>query len=80
VERLVAAHHTCLPEPTAPATGDPAGLSFLIPATLGPVDLGKIAVGARLALRSNGGLDVTSDPLPRFQGGVDASHNGVYFR
>jgi len=23
VARLVAAHHTCLPEPTAPATGDP---------------------------------------------------------
>jgi transposase-like protein len=25
VERLVAAHHTCLPEPTAPAVDDPAG-------------------------------------------------------
>jgi hypothetical protein len=56
---------------TAPRVkGDPGALSILIPATLGPVDLGNVIVGVRLQLRSNGGLTATSDPLPQFQGGV----------
>jgi len=50
--------------------GDPAGLSVLVPAKLGPVDLGNVIVGVRLQLRSNGGLTATSDALPQFQKGI----------
>jgi hypothetical protein len=56
---------------TAPkVSGDPAGLSVLVPAKLGPVDLGNVIVGVRLQLRSNGGLTATSDTLPQFQKGI----------
>jgi len=51
-------------------SGDPAGLSVLVPAKLGPVDLGNVIVPVRLQLRSNGGLTATSDPLPQFQDGI----------
>ncbi len=53
--------------------GDPASLSVLVPATLGPVDLGKIVVGVRLQLRADGSLLNTTDALPQFQGGVPAT-------
>jgi hypothetical protein len=65
--------------PTLPGTayltkpqvaGDPAGLSIVVPAKLGPVDAGTVVVGARLQLRSDGGLDVTSDPIPALQQGI----------
>jgi len=59
---------------TAPkVSGDPAGLSVLVPAKLGPVDLGNVIVGERLQLRSDGGLNVISDPLPQFQKGITTS-------
>lgn len=51
-------------------SGDPAGLSVLVPAKLGPVDLGNVIVGVRLQLRSDGGLTATSDTLPQFQDGI----------
>ena len=54
-------------------SGDPAGLSVLVPAKLGPVDLGNVIVGVRLQLRSDGGLTATSDPLPQFQEGITTS-------
>ena len=50
--------------------GDPAALSVLVPATLGPIDLGLVVVPVRLQLRSNGGLTATSNPLPLYQAGV----------
>jgi hypothetical protein len=56
---------------TAPkVNGDPAGLSVLVPAKLGPVDVGNVIVGLRLQLRPNGGLTATSDALPQFQKGI----------
>jgi hypothetical protein len=57
-----------LTKPKAP--GDPAGLSVQVPAQLGPVDAGIVIVGARLQLRSDGGLLVTSDPIPALQLGI----------
>jgi hypothetical protein len=58
---------------TAPhVAGDPAGLSVLVPARVGPVDLGNVIVPVRLQLRSNGGLDATAD-IPQFQDGVPIS-------
>jgi hypothetical protein len=55
-------------EPKVP--GDPAGLSVKVPAKLGPVDAGVVIVGARLVLRSDGGLDAISDPIPALQLGI----------
>lgn len=52
------------------AAGDPAGLSVQVPAQLGPVDAGIVIVGARLQLRPDGGLHVTSDPIPALQEGI----------
>ena len=58
---------------TAPrVSGDPAGLSVLVPARIGPVDLGNVIVPVRLQLRSNGGLNATAD-IPQFQDGVPIS-------
>ncbi len=57
-----------LTEPNA--AGDPAGLSVKVPAHLGPVDAGVVIVGVRLQLRSDGGLDATSDPIPALQQGI----------
>lgn len=58
---------------TAPqVNGDPAGLSVLIRARVGPVDLGNVIVPVRLQLRSNGGLDATAD-IPQFKDGVPIS-------
>ena len=51
-------------------SGDPAGLSVLVPAKLGPVDLGNVILGVRLQLRSDGGLTATTDTLPQFQKGI----------
>lgn len=50
--------------------GDPAGLSVAVPARLGPVDAGIVIVGARLQLRSDGGLHVVSDAIPPLQEGI----------
>ena len=59
---------------TAPkVAGDPAGLSVVVPAKLGPVDIGNVIVGERLVLRSDGGLNVISDALPQFQKGITTS-------
>jgi hypothetical protein len=50
--------------------GDPAGLSVAVPARLGPVDAGTVIVGARLQLRPDGGLHVTSDAIPSLVEGI----------
>jgi hypothetical protein len=57
-----------LTKPKAP--GDPAGLSVVVPAHLGPVDAGVVIVGVRLQLRPSGGLTATSDPIPALQQGI----------
>ena len=50
--------------------GDPVGLSVQVPAQLGPVDAGIVIVGARVQLLPDGGLLVTSDPIPALQEGI----------
>jgi hypothetical protein len=57
-----------LTKPRVP--GDPAGLSVVVPAHLGPVDAGVVIVGVRIQLRSDGGLTTTSDPIPALQLGI----------
>jgi hypothetical protein len=59
---------------TAPQqAGDPAGLSVLVPAKLGPVDLANVIVPVRLQLRGTGGLTATSAQLPQLQEGITTS-------
>lgn len=52
--------------------GDPAGLSVVVHARVGPIDLGDVIVPVRLQLRSNGGLNATAD-IPQFEEGVPIS-------
>ncbi len=47
-----------------------AGLSVVVPAKVGPIDLGKVVVPAKLKLRGDVGIDVTTGSLPRIVGGV----------
>jgi hypothetical protein len=59
---------------TGPFGGGLAGLSIAIPAKVGPVNLGTAVVRAGLALRpADGGITVSTAPLPRFVGGVPVS-------
>lgn len=57
--------------------GDAAGLSILVPAKLGPANLGDVIVGARLRLRSNGGLTVIGGTMPQIIGGVPLNVRSV---
>ncbi|HEU4657473.1 MAG TPA: hypothetical protein VFR97_08110 [Capillimicrobium sp.] len=50
--------------------GDIAGLSIVVPARVGPFDLGRTVVRAGLRVRSDVGLDIVSDPLPTIIGGL----------
>jgi hypothetical protein len=51
--------------------GDPASLSVVVPARVGPFDLGNVVTRARVILRQDGGLDVALvDDLPRIVGGI----------
>jgi hypothetical protein len=58
---------------TGPTDGGLAGLAIVLPAQVGPVNLGTAVVRAGIVLRPDGGLDVTTRPLPRFVGGVPVS-------
>ncbi len=58
---------------TGPFDGGLAGLAIVLPAKVGPVDLGTVVVRAGIALRPDGGLTVRTSPLPRLVGGVPVS-------
>jgi hypothetical protein len=58
---------------TGPQDGGLAGFQMVIPGKVGPVDLGTVTVMASIKLRPDGGLTVTTSPLPRLIGGVPVS-------
>ncbi|MBE2317369.1 hypothetical protein DVA67_015410 [Solirubrobacter sp. CPCC 204708] len=58
---------------TGPQDGGLAGFQMVIPGKVGPVDLGTVTVNASIKLRPDGGLTVTTTPLPRLVGGVPVS-------
>lgn len=59
---------------TGPAEGGLLGLAIVIPARVGPLDLGTVVTRAGISLRpSDAGLSVRTGELPRIVGGVPVS-------
>lgn len=50
--------------------GKPFGLSIVVPAKAGPLDLGNVIVRAAIDVRDNGSIQVISDPLPTILQGI----------
>lgn len=50
--------------------GKPFGLSIVVPAKAGPLDLGNVVVRAAIDVRDDGSIQVASDPLPTILQGI----------
>jgi len=55
---------------TGPVDDGIAGLAVVVPAKVGPIDLGQVVVLTKLKTRADLGIDVTASSLPRIVGGV----------
>jgi uncharacterized repeat protein (TIGR01451 family) len=56
---------------TGPYEGAPYGLSIVVPVAAGPLDLGSIVLGARIAVDPlTAAFTITSDPLPQSIDGI----------
>ncbi len=55
---------------TGPVGDGIAGMAIVVPAKVGPIDLGNVVVLAALKIRPDVGIDVTATNLPRIVGGV----------
>ncbi|MBJ7521629.1 MAG: hypothetical protein JHC84_18155, partial [Solirubrobacteraceae bacterium] len=53
-----------------PTPGGLAGLSIVVPAAFGPLDLGKIVVSADVSTRADTGLDITVTDIPQRAEGI----------
>ncbi|HEX6025622.1 MAG TPA: hypothetical protein VFZ00_26755 [Solirubrobacter sp.] len=64
---------------TGPVGDGLAGLAIAIPGRVGPVDLGTVVVRAGIVLRADGGLSVTTTPMPALVGGIPVSIRQLMF-
>ena len=55
---------------TGPYKGRPFGLSLVVPAKAGPLDLGNVVVRAAIQVRNDGSLGVVADKLPVMLQGI----------
>ena len=55
---------------TGPYKGQPFGLSIVVPAKAGPLDLGNVVVRASVQVRNDGSLHVIADPVPSMLDGI----------
>jgi hypothetical protein len=57
--------------------GGIAGLAIVVPASVGPIDLGTVVTLAKLDLRPDAGIDVETEDLPQIVGGVPTVYRTV---
>jgi len=58
--------------------GSVAGLAIVVPAKVGPIDLGTVVTMAKLRLRSNdAGIDVETEDLPQIVDGIPTPYRSI---
>jgi hypothetical protein len=62
---------------TAGFGGSLAGLAIVVPASVGPIDLGTVVTMAKLNLRPDAGIDVETEDLPQIVGGVPTVYRTI---
>jgi hypothetical protein len=62
---------------TAGFGGGVAGLAIVVPASVGPIDLGTVVTLAKLNLRPDVGIDVATEDLPQLVGGVPTVYRTI---
>jgi hypothetical protein len=62
---------------TAGFGGGVAGLAIVVPASVGPIDLGTVVTLAKLNLRPDAGIDVATEDLPQIVGGVPTVYRTI---
>jgi hypothetical protein len=62
---------------TGPIGGSLAGLAIVVPAVVGPLNFGDVVSLARLDVRPDAGIDVTTGRLPQIVGGIPLSYRAL---
>ncbi len=57
--------------------GGVAGLAIVVPAKVGPIDLGTVVTLAKLSLRPDAGIDVETEDLPQIVGGIPTPYRTI---
>ncbi|HKE79513.1 MAG TPA: hypothetical protein VKB54_09405 [Solirubrobacteraceae bacterium] len=57
--------------------GGVAGLAIVVPAKVGPIDLGTVVTLAKLTLRPDAGIDVETEDLPQIVGGIPTPYRTI---
>jgi hypothetical protein len=62
---------------TEPFGGGIAGLAIVVPAKVGPIDLGTVVTLAKLSLRPDAGIDVQTEDLPQIVDGIPTPYRTI---